>query len=288
VSVLAIQPVRSEDGGIRVSTSVSSSEDGGRSFSEPLLHFHSDLNLNVGNPVPLSDGSILFPFLDFQSSRGRLEAPRLWAVRTEDGGRTLSVPHLVGENVHPEIPSLAVQHCGSRSRDRLFLAWTRNDEQRAGVFLSRSLDGGVTWTEPVGVTEAQAPAQGYLRPVVAVDSTGRVGLIWYGIHHEGGSECATLYFSISVDGGQSFEEAARVSERPSCYPRRSRWRAGGDYQGLVAAADARFHALWADGSAGRFRIWSATLDPDVGAGPRNGCSAAPTAAIETRGPDSRD
>jgi hypothetical protein len=56
----------------------------------------------------------------------------------------------------------------------------------------------------------------------------------------------------------------RVTPEPSC-PRASerqrgiatRWPFGGDYSGLAAGADGRFHLLWADSSGGIYQLRTA-------------------------------
>ena len=102
-------------------------------------------------------------------------------------------------------------------------------------------------------------------PSVAVNGEGVVGVTWYERRKEAGGECQHVYFTASLDGGKTFLPEVRVSSAPSCpaTPRNgragTRWPAGGDYSGLVAAADGTFHVLWADSRDGIYRLRTAPI-----------------------------
>jgi len=38
----------------------------------------------------------------------------------------------------------------------------------------------------------------------------------------------------------------------------SRWLFGGDYSGLAAGADGRFHLFWVDSRTGIYQVWTTT------------------------------
>jgi len=100
------------------------------------------------------------------------------------------------------------------------------------------------------------------------------------------NECYDLYFSASLDGGDSFLPNVTPKGKPTCsmqtanwapnaevsaYPKTedgvsvegqgfnilmisTRFPGGGDTQGLAAGADGVFHAAWIDGSSGVMRL----------------------------------
>jgi hypothetical protein len=77
--------------------------------------------------------------------------------------------------------------------------------------------------------------------------------------------CQEVFFTASLDGGQTFLPEVKVSSEKSC-PMSSengeaawRWPAGGDYMGLATDADGRFTMVWADSRRGVYGLRTATL-----------------------------
>jgi hypothetical protein len=121
--------------------------------------------------------------------------------------------------------------------------------------------------------------------VAAVSAAGVLGVSWYDARHDpdasrGRNRCQELFFTASVDGGRTFLADVPVSRGRNCpaTPRNgsagARWRAGGDYHGLVAAPDGRFHLLWADSRSGVYQLRFASLRVDA-SGPASATSPAP-------------
>lgn len=77
--------------------------------------------------------------------------------------------------------------------------------------------------------------------------------------------CFDIAFSVSLDAGASFLRTVRVTPEPSC-PRvfvrqqgLATWYAfGGDYNGLAAGADGRFHVLWVGSRSCVYQLMAAT------------------------------
>ena len=152
-------------------------------------------------------------------------------------------------------------------RDRLY--WVCNDRTFEHVYLHYSTDGGSRWTDPI-VVNSDAGREPYARTAaIAVNRDGVVGITWYdGRADKTGDvafRCQELFFTASLDGGQSFLPDVRVSSAKNCPVTAAngeagrRWPAGGDYHGLVAAADGRFHVLWSDSRSGVYQLRFATI-----------------------------
>ena len=56
--------------------------------------------------------------------------------------------------------------------------------------------------------------------------------------------------------------ASVTSDRASNGAAFNRWPTGGDYFGMVAAGDGRFHLLWSDARDKVFQLWSAPVTVD--------------------------
>lgn len=250
---------------------VARSGDGGKTFAPPVNYVASSLNNSALAPAVLSGGTLVVPFIDYQSHAGdhgaaaMLERRRVWAIISADGGQTFSHPMFVSEACGSAggFASLAADASGRPSRDRLYLVCT--NRARDGVLVHHSADRGETWSAPVRADSTGGDVVFRRTPSIAVNKDGVVGVTWYERRREAGGECQHLNFTASLDGGKTFLPAARVSTAPSCpdTPRNGgsakRWAAGGDYSGLAAAADGSFHVLWSDSRGGIYQLWTARV-----------------------------
>lgn len=156
-------------------------------------------------------------------------------------------------------------------RDRLYFIC--NDRDFEAIYLHYSMTGR-SWSEPIRVNEVssewQSP-QPYARtPAIAVNGNGVLGISWYdgrngGATHRGIYRCQYIYFTASLDGGESFLPGVQVSNEPSCptTPENGeagyRWPAGGDYHGLAARPDGDFQIVWSESREGLYELRTARV-----------------------------
>jgi hypothetical protein len=118
-------------------------------------------------------------------------------------------------DVFPAIPPGASAHdpwfaadgfAGSLHEGTLYLGFTVSDGGQAQGFLSRSTNGGRTWSDPFAVTDPGT--NDFLSPTVAPDGTVYVGWTDFG-----GQAATTndVYVSRSTDGGRTFSRAFPVA-----------------------------------------------------------------------------
>jgi hypothetical protein len=257
--------------------SVARSIDGGRTFSQPVFLKHDNLTQQPFDAVVLSSGALVAFFMDYSTPQ---EAPlphrRTWMAKSRDGGQTFSIPALVHAQLGDEMPWSVAADRSTRRRDWIYLAvdgsWRRAasgpEENRAaaggGLLLRVSEDGGESWRAPVSVTDAPPGANAEL-PAIAVNGDGVVGVAWSDTRRDPKGECFDIYFTASLDGGATFLPNVRVTPELSC-PKASakqrgvavRWPFGGDFSGLAAGADGRFHLFWVDSRTGIYQVWTTT------------------------------
>jgi len=199
------------------------SDDGGRTFSPPITV--SEPNRLAVQPTLLAGpgGEVVVGALDLVDDRFTYQtahegrpgpAPsgpwRLVLWRSGDGGATFGPAATVAEGVVPPqrvlidlapAPAFALDP----PRRRTYATW----ETGRDVMLSRSDDGGTTWTPPRRVGPA---AGGQFLPGVAVAPDGRVDVAYYDRSRDPDDVLAEVVLASSADGGKSFVTKV-VSER---------------------------------------------------------------------------
>jgi hypothetical protein len=137
-----------------------------------------------------------------------------------------------------ELPDIAV----NRTTGELYVVWqdTRFNDGLVGVVVSRSGDGGSTWSDPVPVNTIES-VQAFL-PVVAVNDDGTVGVLYYDFRNDvlGDDTLDTDVHLARFDSGLNFIDETRLT--PSSFDLRQAVITGprgyfpGDYEASTAQA----------------------------------------------------
>jgi hypothetical protein len=275
--------------------SVISSDDGGCTFGKPILvaDGKGEVGINVVGVRPLSDGSVVVSWLDFDYHQSRTprteQTSHVFTAISQDGGETFSEPRLVGTELAKLSPWLSTfpefgsDASGGKYRDRLYAVWSDYSSGEDRVVFTWSSDKGATWSKPVILDGSGDPGSAQYQGQVAVNGKGVVGVSWLDTRTKDLGRYDE-YFTASSDGGRSFMRPVRVSSttsdmfgvgnaqvvpttwhfqnvvRVSFTSPETRWRTGGDYWGLVSDANGVFHPVWADSRSGTFQVWTAAVE----------------------------
>ncbi|HWM94852.1 MAG TPA: sialidase family protein [Thermoanaerobaculia bacterium] len=243
------------------------SADGGASFSPPAELESTGVNIGV---IPLvGPGGVVHAVWAHADSTQSPFALVLHTSRSEDGGATWSRPVQIAEMQEVEVrnqrtgdilPTAAVDP----RNGRLYVAWMDNrfTPGTSQVVLSRSDDGGRTWSAPQRVSDGPGDAPSFT-PALAVSGQGRVAVSYYSLRNDPARNFQVdAYIALSKDG-TNFGASRRVS--PASWDVRFAAVAGGfflgDYHGL-AAGKKLFHGLWI-ATAERSKLNPAERQPDA-------------------------
>ncbi len=289
------------------------STDGGKTYSQPHLISDSDKEqmFAMSNILVAADGTVIVPFWTFGKPSTEMPSlfdPKSWDKQIEmsrylrvavsgDGGSTYSVsPAIVTSSWSFSGASgykldkiqgngfAAVDFSNAQYRGRTYVVWVESAGDRHDIRVVHSADNGKTWSKPVIVNDTTGPIED-ANPTIAVNNRGVVGVTWNDRRNHK-DDCYDLYFSASLDGGETFLPSVTTGRKPTCplapgnwkpsakispYPKTeegvsvegqglnvlmisTRFPGGGDTQGLDSDADGVFHAAWIDGSSGVMQL----------------------------------
>ncbi len=218
---------------------VATSEDGGRSFRAPVAIDSGDFNIGV---VPLvGPGGVVHAIWAKFVGRQTL----LMASSSNDGGETWSSPRMISESrglgiegfrTGDAIPSAAIDPV----RGDLYVVWqdARFTPGADQVVLSKSTDGGQTWTAPLRISDGPADAPAFT-PAVAVDRNGRAGVCYSSLRNDPNRQVLIdQYCTFNRRRGGPFRASQRVNATSFDIRFAAVADAGyflGDYQGMVGS-----------------------------------------------------
>ncbi|WP_308637788.1 sialidase family protein [Paenibacillus silvisoli] len=245
------------------------SRDGGLTWDTPVLL--SSVSDKVRRPAVTVDlkGNVYAAWITVS------ENDRYLIRRSLDGGTTFGTPIVVSP-VDPVPLVLPVPNYGFRvltypsiSCDRsvgpntgaIYAVWQDNREGYADIFMSKSTDEGIVWSNPVSITGAPAGSQNFF-PFVDVDPlTGVVNVVYYSNQVDGFD--LDVFVTRSINGGQTFTNTriTNVSFNPNA-------GAGGpdpvpvigDYITITSVPPGGYIATWMSTSPGSQTIFAGYSD----------------------------
>lgn len=152
--------------------------------------------------------------------------------KSADGGMTWSKPVLVANaNLTPDscgafygclpntservsnVPAIDVDRTAGPFKNRLYTVMYNWTGAKMQVKVSRSTNGGATWSVPVPVAAAVTKDQFF--PWLTTSSTGTVGVTWLDRRLDPANKKYNAFATISTNGGVSFGTSVKVSTATS-------------------------------------------------------------------------
>lgn len=236
------------------------SVDNGRTWSAPIAIYDPGVrSQTLGNVIALlPDGTLVDLFTQIDFANGTQTAS-LAVIRSSDRGLTWSLPIKIAD-------LLAIgtkdPQTGARVRDAAILGEIAADPAgnlivvwqdarfsggaRDAVAVSRSTDGGLSWSAPQAINGA--PGVAAFEPIVAARADGVIGVMYYDFRDDTSSAATlltNLWLARSADAGRTWTEVRLAG--PFDLVIAPVTEAGyflGDYQALTSTAS-RFVSLFA-------------------------------------------
>ncbi|MDQ4068500.1 MAG: glycoside hydrolase [Actinomycetota bacterium] len=224
------QGIFAADAKEKLKSVVSTSSDGGRTFTAPF-----DLSDDRGADFPAlavdGKGTLHAVYWVRTGLPPNNVPPRpILYRRSVDQGRTWSNPVEVDPgNVGASHPPLLA--ADARTQD-VYMVWNANEEVQntapvfngdLDVFLRVSRDGGGTWSDRIVLSDESVKANQF-EPGIAVAPNGTVHVAWYDfLHsptpmlvstgHSGDTGVSDVYYTSSSDRGATWAKPVRVNDR---------------------------------------------------------------------------
>ncbi|HKY06303.1 MAG TPA: sialidase family protein, partial [Blastocatellia bacterium] len=168
------------------------STDAGESFSEPVRVSSPDARATEANIAVDSLGNIHVVWVG--ASGDTLQA---FYARSTDGGTTFSEPVNLSQVEGADIHKLVI----ATFNENVYVAYNNEANNSRQVFLVKSKDSGLSFSDPVRVSNADRAKGRAHSPALAVDSTGLLHIVWIDSSVVGQDE-GLLFYSNSTNGNK--------------------------------------------------------------------------------------
>lgn len=226
----------------------SRSDDGGQTFSPPVVVNDPPAGQNPSQPAIDKDGVVYMTF-QRRFSDGPVE---LYLAKSTDGGKTFA-HSLLDRQIQIGVQHDAAKLVVDPRTDALYTVWADARTGRFQIFFRKSLDKGVSWGVRSVLLATDSDASGSSRsPSISVAPNGRIDVVYY--HTSPAADRQTfddVYWNYSTDGGENFL-SRQVNEAPIdrnkgySGPAGELRQLGNHYPPTVSSTDRFAFVVWSD------------------------------------------
>jgi hypothetical protein len=223
------------------------STNGGNSFSA-AQRINAWAN-NMGNMPTLDvakDGTVYVVWMDYDVQTGGTGT--IFLDKSTDGGVTfgpdifvtnVNLPPLnMNFNTDARAKGAAVVKVMPSNPNELYIVFAEAVDptglDEADIFLIKSIDGGNTWSAPMKIND-DATSCDQILPWMYIKPNGTIDIAWYDRRNDPTDMMWDIYFTASIDGGNTFAPNTQVNSIPFVTP--APWKVPdkwmGEYPGLV-------------------------------------------------------
>jgi type IX secretion system substrate protein len=174
-------------------------------------------------------------------------------INSQPGGWEINVPGIYRCN---GMPITCCDISNSEYNGTIYVNWSdqRNGLDDTDIWLSKSTDGGDTWTDAIRVNDDEPGKQQFFTWMTIDQTTGELIFVFYDRRNYDDTN-TDVYIARSKDGGETFENV-KISESPFV-PNSSVFF--GDYTNITAH-NGIIRPIWARADGTSMSIWTAIAD----------------------------
>ena len=191
-----------------------------------------------------------------KSSDGGLTFGTDVTVTTQPGGWTFDIPGIYRCN---GMPVTCTDISNSPNRGTIYINWSdqRNGTSNTDIFISKSTDGGDTWSQPKMVNDDNSERHQFFTWMTVDPISGYLYVVFYDRRNTTGN-ATDVYVARSKDGGETFENFT-VSES-SFTPNSTIFF--GDYTN-IAALNGKIYPTWMRLDGNALSIWMTKIEDPI-------------------------
>jgi len=177
-------------------------------------------------------------------------------VNEQPTGWTYEIPGISRCN---GLPVTCCDISGGENNGTIYVNWSdqRNGEDDTDIWLSKSTDGGDSWSEAVRINDDPAGKQQFFTWMCVDQSTGYLWFVFYDRRNYDDNQ-TDVFMACSKDGGETFTNF-KISESPFL-PNSSIFF--GDYNN-ISASQGVVRPIWTRLENTSLSIWTAIIDTDI-------------------------
>lgn len=241
--------------------------DDWRTFvSPPSLYTIGPRNSNTLTVAVHPDGAVVLPYVEYSVENNQAGSPvfkYIYSIADK-----LSNPVLITDKagLSKGFAVFAVDITGKYKGRMYFVKNSGTSSTRSnGLYIQYSDSIGGQWLPDIRIDHNYADEKLMRTAAIAINKDGIIGIVWVDRRNDPELKKNDIYFTTSVDGGQTFEKEVRVTginSDPSVNGNGKageRFISGGDYMGCAAKPDGTFQLLWADSRSGVFQLYTSNI-----------------------------
>jgi hypothetical protein len=173
-------------------------------------------------------------------------------IADQTGGWTQDIPGIGRCN---GMPVTVVDVSNSPFKGNIYINWTdqRNGKDNTDVFLIKSSDAGVTWSQPIRVNQDKTLSHQFFTWMSVDPITGYIYIVYYDRSRYSDTQ-TDVVLSVSTDGGTTFSSecisSSPFTPNPDIF--------FGDYNN-ISSYNGMVRPIWTRSENGKLSIWTAMV-----------------------------
>lgn len=157
---------------------------------------------------------------------------------------------------------IATDHSGGPNHGNVYILGSVGSlADPLNVNFIKSTDGGETWTPPVTINDDNSNDNWQWFGTMSVAPNGRIDVIWLDTRDNPGTFLSSLYYSFSMDGGDTWSVNKRLSEEFDPHVGWPNQEKMGDYFDMISSEEGA-HLAWAGTFNGEQDVYYSFITPD--------------------------